>query len=45
MILLFNNQSFASLQFTFAKVNYKRPFTFAGLQTPIYAFTNCKHLL
>ena len=33
------------MQNTVAKVNYKRPSTFASLQTPIYAFANCKHFL
>jgi hypothetical protein len=33
------------LQNTFAKVNYKKPFTFASLQTLIHAFANCKHKL
>jgi hypothetical protein len=33
------------LQYGFAKVVYKRPFTFASLQTLIQAFANCKHYL
>lgn len=31
------------MQITFANLNYKHPFTFASLQTPIYALANCKH--